>query len=231
MNYIFPPRQQPSIPVIGSNGLYPVNRVFCVGRNYEAHAIEMGHQPDREAPFYFMKDASSIVFTGRTIPYALETGNLHFEMEFVVAIEKDAFRISTEDALSVVFGYACGLDMTRRDIQNDAKAKGRPWDLGKNFENAAVIGPITPKSEFGAIANQRIHLSLNGAIVQDQNLSDLIWTVPELIAHLSRYYHLKAGDLIYTGTPAGVGPVKSGDLLIGNIDGLAPVEVTFSQAE
>jgi fumarylpyruvate hydrolase len=219
------------IPVIGEAAVFPVNRIFCVGRNYEEHAKEMGAEVDREAPFYFMKPATAIVHTGATIPYALGTSNLHYEMEFVVALDKPAFRVSVQEAMAAVFGYACGIDMTRRDLQNEAKAKGRPWDFGKAFEQSAIITPITRAAAFGAIGKQRISLSQNGAVKQDATLADLVWSVPEVISHLSRYYHLQPGDLIYTGTPAGVGPVKPGDRLEGHIDGLSPLALTISAPE
>lgn len=231
MSYLFEPAAVPTVPVLGEERLYPVNRIFCVGRNYEAHAAEMGFKADRETPFYFLKTPSAIVLSGSTIPYPSGTTNYHFEMEFVVALGGDAFHISEEDAMSVVYGYACGLDMTRRDLQLTAREKGRPWDLGKDFEQSAVISDITLASAFGDIDDQSIALSVNGVVKQDQVLADLIWSVPELISHLSRYYHLRAGDLIYTGTPAGVGAVVAGDKLVGTIAGLSPVELTISEAE
>lgn len=231
MSYLFDLEPVPSVPVVGETRLYPVNRIFCVGRNYEAHAAEMGFKADRETPFYFNKSPSAIVPTGSTIAYPPGTENYHYEMEFVVALGGDAFRIAEADAMSVVYGYACGLDMTRRDLQLAAREKGRPWDLGKDFEDSAVIAPITRTADFGPIGSQRIALSVNGAVKQDQELADLIWSIPEIVAHLSRYYHLRAGDLIYTGTPAGVGPVVAGDSMVGTIDGLTPVELALSAAE
>lgn len=231
MTYLFELPAAPGVPVIGEADLFPVGRIFCVGRNYEAHAVEMGFNADREAPFYFTKSPAAIVATGSTIPYPPGTENFHHEMEFVVAIGGDAFRIAEDQAMSVVFGYACGLDMTRRDLQFAARDKGRPWDLGKDFENSAVIAPITRRAAFGDIRSQRIALSVNAEIRQDQVLSDLIWSVPELISHLSRYYHLRAGDLIYTGTPSGIGPVAACDRLVGTIDGLTPVELAIGAPE
>lgn len=231
MTYLFAPATQPAVAVLGERSLFPVHRVFCVGRNYEAHAAEMGFKADREAPFYFIKTPSAITASGATIQYPPGTENYHYEMEFVVALGGSAFRISEDDAMSVVYGYACGLDMTRRDLQLTAREKGRPWDLGKDFEQSAIIAPITKASEFGAIGHQRIALEVNGEVRQDQILADLIWSVPELISHLSRYYHLRSGDLIYTGTPAGVGPVAAGDRIIGTIDGLTSVELQIGPAE
>jgi fumarylpyruvate hydrolase len=221
----------PAVAVKSESRLFPVNRVFCVGRNYADHAKEMGVEVDREAPFYFLKPASAIVPTGATIAYPPGTKNYHYEMEFVIAIGAPAFRIPEADALSVVFGYACGLDMTRRDLQLDARAKGRPWDLGKAFEQSAIIAPITKAAGFAAIGPQRIALKQNDAVKQDAKLSDLVWSVPELISHLSRYYHLAPGDLIYTGTPAGVGAVNAGDVLHGEIDGLDSIRLTIGQPE
>lgn len=218
----------PAVPVRGETGRFPVHRIFCVGRNYEAHAQEMGTTADREAPFYFTKSPAALTLSGASVPYAPGTANLHHEMELVVAIGAPGFQIDAARAMDHVFGYACGLDMTRRDLQNASKDKQRPWDTGKDFENAAIIAAITRAAEFGAVADQRIWLSVNGAVRQDQTLADLVWSVPELIADLSKFYHLQAGDLIYTGTPAGVGPVVPGDSLHGGIDGLDPVELTIS---
>jgi len=220
----------PQVPVVGSDATYPVRRIFCVGRNYAAHAAEMGVEVDREAPFYFTKTPWAICHSGTSIPYPLETENYHYEMEFVVAIGKPAFRVAQADAMDVVFGYGCGLDMTRRDLQLAARAKQRPWDLGKDVEASAVIAALTPAAEF-TIGAQRIALSVNGETKQDATLADLIWSVPELIAHLSRFYHLQPGDLIYTGTPAGVGPVVAGDTIEGTIDGLAPVALSLTETE
>jgi fumarylpyruvate hydrolase len=230
-NLLFPVAPVPTVPVKGESRLFPVNRVFCVGRNYADHAKEMGVEVDREAPFYFLKPASAIVPTGSTIAYPPGTANYHYEMEFVIAIGAPAFRISEADALSVVYGYACGLDMTRRDLQLDARAKGRPWDLGKAFEQSAIIAQITKAASFATIGLQRIMLEQNGTVKQDAKLSDLVWSIPELVSHLSRYYHLAPGDLIYTGTPSGVGAVKPGDTLHGEIDGLDSIALTIGQPE
>ncbi len=218
----------PTVPVKGTDLQFPVNRIFCVGRNYEAHAKEMGMAVDREAPFYFIKSASSIVASGATVPYAPGTSNLHHEMELVVAIGQAAFCITEEAAPKVIYGYACGLDMTRRDLQFKARDKGRPWDLGKNFENSAVISEIVRVSESGLIDSGDISLSVNEEQRQYGNISDLIWNVPELIADLSKYYHLQPGDLLYTGTPAGVGPVEPGDVITGSIDQVGEIEFTIA---
>lgn len=231
MTTLFDLPAAPSVALLGETARFPVRRIFCVGRNYAAHAKEMGFAPDKDAPFYFTKSPWAICPWGATIPYPPGTANCHYEMELVVAIGAPAFRIAEADALSVVLGYACGFDMTRRDLQNAARDQGRPWDLGKDFENAAVIAPITRAAAFGAPAGQAIRLTQNGAVKQDAVLSDMIFTVPELIAHLSGYYHLAPGDLLYTGTPAGVGPIAPGDRLVGTIDGLAPVELAVGAAE
>ncbi len=218
----------PLVPVEGLAEGFPVRRIFCVGRNYAAHAAEMGNEVDREAPFYFTKSAHALCLSGQTIPYPVGTNDCHYEMEFVVAIGADAKNVGTSNALDAVFGYACGIDLTRRDLQGAAKDKRRPWDLGKDFENAALIAAITTVREFGAVSRQRIGLVHDGAQVQSAALSDMVWSVPEIISHLSQFYHLGPGDLIYTGTPAGVGPVQPGSRLEGWIEGLAPITVEIA---
>src|SRR6056297_2679548 len=220
----------PLVPVEGDARGFPVRRIFCVGRNYAAHAAEMGNEVDREAPFYFTKSAHALCLSGATIPYPLGTQDCHFEMELVVAIGAAAFRVAQADAMRAVWGYGCGIDLTRRDLQGAAKDKRRPWDLGKDFENAALMGAITPAADFGAPGEQRIALTHDGAVVQDARLSDMVWSVPEVIAHLSGFYELLPGDLIYTGTPAGVGPVRPGSVLHGGIEGLEPVEIAIAPA-
>jgi len=224
--FLAPP--SPTVPVRGTDLQFPVNRIFCVGRNYEAHAKEMGMAVDREAPFYFIKSASSVVASGAIVPYAPGTSNLHHEIELVVAIGKTVFCTTEEDAPTAIYGYACGLDMTRRDLQFKARDKGRPWDLSKNFENSAVISEIVRVSESGLIQSGDISLSVNKELRQSGNISDLIWSVPELIADLSKYYHLQPGDLLYTGTPAGVGPVEPGDVITGGIDQVGDIEFTIA---
>lgn len=226
MTALFDLPPHPQVPVAGSDRTFPVRRIFCVGRNYAAHAAEMGHEVDREAPFYFTKTPSATVLTGATIPYPPGTSDYHHEMELVVAIGAPAFRIAKGDAMGVVFGYACGLDMTRRDRQQEGKDKRRPWDLGKDFEQSAVIAPITPAADFTPAA-QRIDMTVNGAPRQTATLDELIWSIPEIISHLSGYYHLQPGDLIYTGTPSGVGAVVAGDHIHGTIAGLAPIDLTI----
>jgi fumarylpyruvate hydrolase len=230
VSFLFPIPAPKSLPVQGENARFPVNRIFCVGRNYADHAKEMGVEVDREAPFYFTKTPSALEGSGQTLPYPPGTKNFHFEMELVIAIGAPTFRIAKEDALGAVYGYACGLDMTRRDLQLDARAKQRPWDLGKDVEHSAVVAAITQAKDFH-VAEQRISLTVNGAAKQNAKLSDLVWKVEELVNHLSHYYHLAPGDLIFTGTPAGVGAVTPGDAIAGSIDGLEPVTLTVGAGE
>lgn len=231
MTLLFDLPERPSVPVRGSDARFPVHRVFCVGRNYAAHAREMGFSAEKDQPFFFTKTPSAICLSGSTIPYPPGTENCHYEMELVVAIGAPAFRVTEAQAPAAVLGYACGLDLTRRDLQFAARDLGRPWDFGKDFEHAAVIGPITPAADFVPAASQRIALTQNGAVRQDATLAELIFTIPELIAYLSRFYHLQPGDLLYTGTPAGVGPIAPGDVLVGSVDGLEPVTLTIGPAE
>jgi len=227
--YELPPR--PTLPVAGEDARFPVYRIFCVGQNYEDHVREMGLAPKRDAPIYFTKSPADVCHSGAAIPYPPGTENCHYEMELVVAIGAPAFRIARADALSVVFGYACGLDMTRRDLQKASREHGRPWDTGKGFENAAVLGAITRAETFGTPGKQRMTLTQNGELRQDAQISLMIWSMPELIADLSHYYHLQPGDLIYTGTPAGVGPVAPGDRLVGTVEGLEPIHLEIGPAE
>ncbi len=228
---LFEPPPPVLASIAGSQVRYPIRRIFCVGRNYAEHAAEMGVAVDREAPFYFTKPASAYVPSGSTIPYPPATSNYHYEMELVVALGGPAFRVPAARALDAVYGYACGLDMTRRDLQLEARARQRPWDVGKAFEQSAVLAGIVPAERFGAVGGQAISLRVNGARKQSARLSDLVWSVPELIAHLSTLYHLEAGDLIFTGTPAGVGPVEPGDRIDGSIHGCPPVELVIAAPE
>jgi fumarylpyruvate hydrolase len=222
-NWVFPPPSQAAAPVRGRAERFPIRRIFCVGRNYAAHAREMGHAPDRAAPFYFMKASEHVVASGSAIPYPPGTNNCHHEVELVVAIGKEGFRIDEARALDHVFGYACGLDMTRRDLQSASKDKQLPWDTGKNFEQSAVLGDIAPASDIGHPSKGHVELRVNGQPRQAGDLSDLIHSVSAVIANLSQYYHLRPGDLIYTGTPEGVGPVKAGDRLEGSIEGVGTI--------
>jgi fumarylpyruvate hydrolase len=229
-DFVFTPPTPVAAPVRGRAERFPIRRIFCVGRNYEAHAKEMGVAADREAPFYFMKAAEHYVASGATVPYPPGTKNCHHEMELVVAIGRGGFRIPEADALAHVFGYACGLDMTRRDLQSAAKDKQRPWDIGKNFEDSAVLGEIASAADIGHPSTGVIELRVNGATKQSSDISDLIHSVAAIIAHLSQYYHLQPGDLIYTGTPEGVGPVQPGDSLEGSIAGVGGIALRISEA-
>ncbi|WP_299081324.1 fumarylacetoacetate hydrolase family protein [uncultured Ruegeria sp.] len=220
-----------TIPVDGEAGAYPVGRIFCVGRNYAAHAAEMGHEVDREAPFYFTKSAANAVLTGKTVPFPPGTENFHHEMELAVALGKQVFRATSTEALDAVYAYGCALDMTRRDLQIRERNKQRPWDLGKDVENSAVFAPLTRSTAWSPDDDKRIHLSVNGEIRQDATLAELIWKIDEIISHLSGFYHLRPGDLILTGTPAGVGPVVAGDVIEGGIDGLDSIRLTLSAAD
>ena len=219
--YIIDPPAPPSIPVTGDDALFAVRRVFCVGRNYEAHAAEMGAVIDRQAPFYFTKSAHAITPAEGEIAYAARTDNYHYEMELVVALGSGGADIKEADALAHVFGCAAGLDMTRRDLQSLAKESRRPWDTAKDVEHSAIVTPIRPMAEVPSLASGRIHLARNGETRQDADLSQMVWSVPEIIADLSTMYRLGAGDVIYMGTPAGVGAVERGDELSGGIDGIA----------
>ncbi len=227
-DWLFPPNPTPAIPVRGQSLLYPANRLFFVGRNYAAHAEEMGHQAEKEDPFYFTKSPSAIVLSGTTIPYPPQTDNFHYEMELVVAIGAPAFQIAQEQALDAVYGYACGLDMTRRDLQLAGKAKSRPWDLGKDVEQSAAIAEIVPAGEIGHPTSGALTLAVNGETRQSSDLSLLLNSVAEVISHLSRFYHLAPGDLIWTGTPEGVGPVVPGDRLEGAIEGVGNITLSIA---
>ena len=214
------------VGVDGNIQVFPVNRVFCVGRNYAEHAAEMGNTVDRSAPFYFTKSPQSVIHGHPHIKYPTGTQNYHHEVEFVAFIGEAGHKITADAAMDHVFGYACGLDMTRRDLQAIAKEKRRPWDLAKDVEQAAVIGTITSKGNFGDIGPQKIELSVNDKPVQSAYLSDIIHSVPDIICDLSKYYTLQAGDVIMTGTPAGVGPVVIGDKMDARIDALSNLAVT-----
>jgi len=226
MSYVFSPPPVVSVPVVGRSERFPVHRVYCVGRNYEEHAKEMGFT-GREPPFFFLKPADAVVAAEEgqaiEIAYPRLTGNLHHELELVVAIGKGGRCIAAKDAFDHVFGYAVGLDMTRRDLQNDMKKQGRPWCIGKAFDQSAPIGPIMPKERAGDIERADIWLQVNGQDRQRSNVSKLIWNIAETIEHLSAAWDLQAGDLIYTGTPEGVAAVVSGDTLLAHVDGLPPL--------
>jgi len=220
-----------SIPLRGEGASFPVRRIFCVGRNYAAHAAEMGNEVDREAPFYFTKSPASAIASGATIAYPPGTADYHHEMELAVLIGAPAFRVTAANASKAILGYCAALDMTRRDLQGIAKDKRRPWDIGKDFENSAVFAAASRAADVGALEGLLIRLSVNGAIRQDSLLGDMVHSVPEIIADLSKYYHLGQGDVILTGTPAGVGPVIAGDVLEGEIGNLEPIRLTIGSAE
>jgi len=216
-------------PVLADSEGFPVRRVFCVGRNYAEHAREMGQDPDREPPFFFTKWAETVRPDGAVIAYPQATENYHFEAELVVAIDKPGRNIASDSALDHIFGYATGLDMTRRDLQMEARKSGRPWDTGKNFAESAPLGLIHPVSACGHLDRGAISLEVNGEVKQSADLADLIWPVPDILAFLSGLYQLEPGDLIYTGTPAGVGPVLPGDALRVDIAGLTSLAVTIGE--
>ena len=230
MNYIFPPMHVVGLPIHDSEKIFPVRRVYCVGRNYAEHAREMGSDPTREPPFFFCKanDSESIIPVKADVvaelPYPPKTDNLHYEVELVVAIGQGGKSVTVQQAQAMIFGYAVGLDMTRRDLQNQMKQNGRPWEIGKAFDYAAPIGEIYPVAT-ADIQNAAISLSVNGETKQQGNINQLIWDVAETIANLSELFELKAGDLIFTGTPAGVGAVVKGDTMLAQIDGLGKIEL------
>jgi fumarylpyruvate hydrolase len=225
--YVVAPPPVIVVPVLGG-GVFPVRRVFCVGRNYAAHAREMGGDPNREPPFFFTKPADALVTGGADAPYPTATANLHHEMELVVAIGKGGAAIPAATALDHVFGYAAGLDLTRRDLQDEAKAAKRPWDMSKGFDASAPVGAIAPASNIGHPARGRIALTVNGTLRQQGDLADQIWPVPDIIAALSKFVRLAPGDLIFTGTPDGVGRLERGDLAAGEIEGVGEVSVRIS---
>ena len=227
MSYILPPAPPVTLPVDGSDAVFPVHRVFCVGRNYAEHAVEMGHDPDREPPFFFMKPASAVVAGGGTLPFPSSTEDLHHEIELVVALREGGSDIDEGAALDRVFGYTIGLDMTRRDLQSRAKEMGRPWDMGKGFDRSAPMGTLCPAEAIGHPDAGAIWLRVNGELRQEGDLAQQIWKVPETIAYLSTLVELQPGDLIMTGTPKGVGGVHRGDVLEGHIEGVGDLRVTY----
>ena len=231
-SYLWNPPAVQSLPVRGKAERLPINRLFFVGRNYHAHAIEMGKPVDKsvERPFYFTKAPQTLLDSGATMAYPPETKNFHYEMELVVAIGKPGFRVSQDDAAGLIYGYAAGLDMTRRDLQLVARDKGRPWDLGKDIEHGSVCSEIVPMP--GVVIDQgEIALEVNGETKQKSNVDKLIWNIREIIADLSLFYHLQPGDLIYTGTPEGVGAVVAGDKITGRVQGVAEIALTIGAAE
>ena len=226
-NFVIDVGTAPSVPVVGSKARFPVHRIYCVGRNYAAHAREMGKDPDKEPPFFFLKPADAVVPEGGEVDYPPGTSNLHHEIELVVALHRGGSQIPTVRALDHVYGYAVGLDMTRRDLQIQARDMGRPWDFGKAFDQSAPITAIHPVASHGHHSAGPITLTVNGELRQQADLQDMIWNVPDTIAFLSNYYDLQPGDLIFTGTPAGVGAVVRGDKLVGKVEGLTELRVTI----
>lgn len=224
--FVIDPPPQPALAVTGTDKLFPVRRIWCVGRNYLEHVREMG-QDEREPPFFFAKPADAVVPNGTPVPYPPRTANLHHEIELVVAVGRGGRGIPVAGALEHVFGYAVGLDLTRRDLQFEAREQGRPWDVAKGFDCSAPIGAIRPAAQMGHPERGSIWLEVNGEARQRANLSEMIWSVPEIVAELSTYFELRAGDLIFTGTPEGVGPVQRGDSLVGGIDGLETLRITI----
>jgi len=230
--YLWTPPPVRSLPVRGKNERLPINRIFCVGRNYHAHAVEMGRPVDKsvEVPFYFTKSPDTLVESGATVAYPPGTQNYHYEMELVLVVGKAGFRVPESEAASIIYGYACGLDMTRRDLQLLARDKGRPWDLGKDIEQGSVVSEVVPMPG-KVIDHAALELRVNGVTKQQSNVDKLIWNIPELIADLSKFYHLQPGDLIFTGTPEGVGPVVAGERIDGSVEGVGSIVLHVGSAE
>ncbi len=223
-SYIFEPVERPSLPVRGSDRRFPVRRVYCIGRNYAAHSIEMGGDPNRESPFFFQKNPDNLDTSGE-FPYPVKSSDVHHEIELVVALKSGGVNISIDDALEHVYGYAIGIDMTRRDLQTEMKKTRRPWEIGKAFEHSAPIGSIVAASDIGHLDSGKITLNVNGETRQQGDLNQMIWKVPELITCLSGYFEIGPGDLIMSGTPSGVGPVARGDIMFGFVEGIGELEV------
>jgi fumarylpyruvate hydrolase len=227
MTFVFAPPAAPSVEIAGSDARFPVHRLYCVGRNYAAHAREMGMDPEREPPFFFSKPADALVPNGAAVPYPPRTTNLHHEIELVVAIGRGGRDLPVAVALEHVYGYAVGNDLTRRDLQFAAREAGRPWDVAKGFDASAPVTAIRPATDVGHLSHGAIWLEVNGKPRQRADLSDMIWSVPEIVAELSTYFELRAGDLIFTGTPEGVGALERGDSLVGGVDGLETLRTTI----
>lgn len=221
MDYVVPAEQLPAVPVMGTIGMYPVRRIYCVGRNYGEHVKEMGGDPKKDPPVFFTKPANAVVIEGSPVHYPTETADLHHEVELVVAIGSGGKGLDPIDAQQCVYGYAVGVDLTRRDLQSLAKKGGKPWDVAKGFDDSAPISAINPITHIVHPQNARISLEVNGELRQDADIAEMIWTVPEIIAELSRYFELCAGDLIFTGTPSGVGALERGDHVKASIEGIA----------
>ena len=226
--YVFTPPTQATLSIAGSDELFPVHRVYCVGRNYAAHAVEMGHDPDKEPPFFFQKNPDNLIADATEFPYPKATSDVHHEMELLVALKSGGEDIAIENALDCVFGYGLSLDMTRRDLQGEMKKLGRPWEIGKAFEMSAPAGPILPVSQVGHPDTGDIWLKVNDQTRQSGDLNQMIWKTPEMIAILSTLFTLQAGDIILTGTPAGVGPIVRGDKMHGHIAGIGDMHVNVT---
>ena len=228
IGYVFTPPKQATLSVAGSSDLFPVHRVYCVGRNYAAHAVEMGHDPDKEPPFFFQKNPDNLISDATEFPYPKMTSDVHHEIELLVALKSGGDDIAVEDALDHVFGYGVSLDMTRRDLQGEMKKMGRPWEIGKAFERSAPAGPILPVSQVGHPDQGEIWLKINDEVRQSGDLNQMIWKTPEMIAILSTLFTLQPGDIILTGTPSGVGPVERGDKMHGHVAGVGDLHVTVT---
>ncbi|NDR55113.1 fumarylacetoacetate hydrolase family protein [Aliiruegeria sabulilitoris] len=222
--FVIAPPPIASLPVRGAEGVFAVRRVYCIGRNYAAHAVEMGHDPDREPPFFFQKNAENLDASGQ-FPYPAQSADVHHEVEMLVALKSGGCDIPVAEALDHVYGYAIALDMTRRDLQGQMKKMGRPWEIGKAFEHSAPVGPLVPASEIGHPSSGEVSLKVNGSLRQQGDLAQMIWKVPEMISYLSECFELAAGDVILTGTPSGVGPVERGDSLEASVEGLGEMKV------
>ncbi len=227
MRYVFAKHEIPALSVTGTEELFPVHRIYCVGQNYSKHMREMGSNPERDAPFFFSKPADAVCRHGSNISYPPATKNLHHEIELVVAIGMKGINIPTTEALNHVFGYTVGLDLTRRDLQQEAKKKGRPWSVAKGFDNSAPCSVLHKVDEVGHLEQGKITLNVNGEIRQQGDISEMIWSIPEIISILSGYFELCPGDLIFTGTPEGVGPLNRGDILEGEVEQLTKLSITI----
>ncbi len=226
MGYVFTPPQTPTLPVVGRDDRFPIHRIYCVGRNSAAHAVEMGCDPDREPPFFFQKNPDTVVPNGGKCPYPDKSSDVHHEIEMVIALSSGGTDIPKESAMECVYGYAVGIDMTRRDLQGQAKKMGRPWEVGKAFESSAPCGAVVPASRIGHPQRGAVWLDVNDQRRQSGDLEQLIWKTPEIIGYLSGLFKLAPGDLIYTGTPAGVGPVQQGDRLHGAVEGIGEIRIS-----